>query len=133
MVGHIRLGDDPLKVFRSLADRVPLESFLLFTSALAVHWEVGGQLTSTLTTVGSSIRDRVEVGRRIRSNAAQSQFSTVAIIALTYFIAVVVWRNGPDQMAEFVTSSVGSWFVAASVILQAVGIVWMNVISKPRF
>lgn len=133
VAGRIRLGDEPADVFRSLAERVPLETFLLFTSALSVHWEVGGRLTSTLTTVGRTIRDRIEVARRINSNSAQSQFSTIAIIGLTYFIAVVVWRNGPDQMQEFVTSSVGSWFVAGSVLLQAVGIVWMNLISKPRF
>jgi Flp pilus assembly protein TadB len=133
VAGRIRLGDEPAEVFRSLAQRVPLETFLLFTSALSVHWEVGGKLSSTLTTVGRTIRDRIEVSRRIRSNTAQSQFSTLAIIGLTYFIAVIVWRNGPEQMEEFVRSSVGSWFVAGSVILQAVGIVWMNLISKPRF
>lgn len=131
--GRIQLGDEPAEVFRSLAQRVPLEAFLLFTSALAVHWEVGGKLSSTLTTVGRTIRDRIDVARRIRSNTAQSQFSTLAIIGLTYFIAVIVWRNGPEQMEEFVRSSVGSWFVAGSVVLQAVGIVWMNLISKPRF
>lgn len=131
--GRIRLGDEPAEVFRSLAQRVPLETFLLFTSALGVHWEVGGKLSSTLTTVGRTIRDRIEVSRRIRSNTAQSQFSTLALLGLTYFIAVIVWRNGPDQMVEFVRSPVGSWFVAGSVILQAVGIVWMNLISKPRF
>ena len=131
--GRIQLGDEPAEVFRSLAQRVPLEAFLLFTSALAVHWEVGGKLSSTLTTVGRTMRDRIDVARRIRSNTAQSQFSTLAIIGLTYFIAVIVWRNGPEQMEEFVRSSVGSWFVAGSVVLQAVGIVWMNLISKPRF
>lgn len=131
--GRIRLGDEPAEVFRSLAERVPLETFLLFTSALSVHWEVGGKLTSTLTTVARTIRDRIEISRRIRSNTAQSQFSTIAIVGLTYFVAVVVWRNGPEQMEEFVSSSVGSWFVAGSVIMQAVGIAWMNLISKPRF
>ena len=133
LAGRIRLGDDPGEVFRSLAERVPLETFLLFTSALAVHWEVGGRLTSTLTAVGRTIRDRIEISRRIHSNTAQSQFSTIAIIGLTYFIAAIVWRNGPEQMAEFVTSTLGRWFVAGSMILQAVGIVWMNLISKPRF
>jgi Flp pilus assembly protein TadB len=86
-----------------------------------------------LTTVGRTIRDRIEISRRIRSNTAQSQFSTIALIGLTYFIALIVWNNGRDQMEEFVRSSIGSWFVAGSVILQAVGIVWMNLISKARF
>ena len=131
--GRIRLGDEPLMVFRSLADRVPLESFLLFSSSLAVHYEVGGRLAPTLATVGRTIRDRIEVTRRIQSNIAQSQFSTFAILSLVYLIALIVWRNGPEPMREFVTSSVGSWFVAGSIIMQAVGIVWMNLISKPKF
>jgi len=131
--GRIRLGDSPQAVFSSLAERIPLETFLLFTSALSVHWEVGGKLSSTLTTVGKTIRDRIEVSRRIRSNTAQSQFSTIALIALPYFVALVVYNNGPGQMTEFVTSTVGSFFVAGSVLMQAVGIAWMNLISKPRF
>lgn len=131
--GRIRLGDEPIEVFRSLSDRVPLETFLLFSSALAVHWEVGGRLAPTLASVGRTIRDRIEVNRRIQSNIAQSQFSTFAIIGLIYLIALIVWRNGPDPMREFVTSSVGSWFVAGSIMLQAVGIFWMDVISKPKF
>lgn len=132
LAGRIRLGDDPAVVFRSLAERVPLETVLLFSSALSVHWEVGGKLTSTLTAVGRTIRDRIDVSRRIQSNIAQSQFSTLAIVGLTYFIAVIIWRNGPEQMEEFVRSSVGSWFVAGSIVLQAVGVVWMNMISKPH-
>ncbi len=130
--GRIRLGDSASAVFASLAERIPLETFLLFTSALSVHWEVGGKLTSTLTTVARTIRDRIEVRRRIQSNTAQSQFSTIALIALTYFVALIVRNNGPEQMREFVTSTVGSYFVAGSVLLQAVGIAWMNLISKPR-
>lgn len=131
--GRIRLGDDPASVFRSLADRVPLETFLLFSSSLAVHYEVGGRLAPTLATVGRTIRDRIEVTRRIQSNIAQSQFSTFAILGLIYLIAVIVWRNGPEPMREFVTSTVGSWFIAGSIIMQAVGIAWMNFISKPKF
>lgn len=131
--GRIRLGDEPASVFRSLADRVPLETFLLFSSSLAVHFEVGGRLAPTLATVGRTIRDRIEITRRIQSNIAQSQFSTFAILGLVYLIAVIVWRNGPEPMREFVTSSIGSWFIAGSIIMQAVGIAWMNLISKPKF
>ncbi|MDX1926559.1 MAG: type II secretion system F family protein [Pirellulaceae bacterium] len=133
MSGRIRLGDDPIEVFRSLAEKIPLETFLLFSSALSVHWEVGGRLAPTLATVGRTIRDRIDVSRRIQSNIAQSQFSTFAILGLIYLIALIVWRNGPEAMQDFVNSSVGSWFIAGSIVMQAVGIFWMDVISKPRF
>ncbi len=133
LAGRIRLGDEPIMVFRSLAERVPLETFLLFSSSLSVHYEVGGRLAPTLAIVGRTIRDRIEVTRRIQSNIAQSQFSTLAILGLVYLIALIVWRNSPDAMQEFVGSDVGSWFVSGSIVLQAVGIVWMNLISKPKF
>ena len=48
MIGRIRLGDDPKTVFHGLYQRVPLETFLLFSSALAVQWETGGSLAPTL-------------------------------------------------------------------------------------
>jgi len=133
LIGGIRLGDDPLVVFRSLADRVPLETFLLFSTTLAVHSEVGGRLAPTLASVGRTIRDRIDISRRIRSNIAQSQFSTFAILGLTYLIAMIVWRNGPEPMEEFLRTSAGSSFVVGSIVLQAIGIVWMSWMSKPKF
>jgi tight adherence protein B len=98
-----------------------------------VHWEVGGSLTPTLALVGRTIRDRIEISRRIQSNIAQSQLSTAFILLLTYFIAAIVWRNNPAQMQTFVNTEVGSYFVAGSMVLQCVGIVWMNAISQPRW
>ena len=47
----IRFGDDPRDVFRALAERVGTETFLLFASTLSTHWEVGGSLTPTLSSV----------------------------------------------------------------------------------
>jgi tight adherence protein B len=133
VLGRIRLGDDARLVFRSLANRVPLETFLLFATTLGVHWETGGSLAPTLATIGRTIRDRIETARRIRSNIAQSQISTIVILLLTYFIAAVVWRNSPDQMRAFLGTSLGASAVAGSMMLQAVGLVWMNWISKIRF
>nr|WP_160163472.1 type II secretion system F family protein [Pirellula staleyi] len=133
LLARIRLGDDPQAVFRSLSQRIPLETFLLFSSTLAVHWEVGGSLAPTLASAGRTIRDRIEIGRRIQSNIAQSQVSTVFILLLTYFIAAVVWRNSPEQMQAFLNTDMGGSVVAGSMVLQAVGIVWMSAISKAKF
>jgi tight adherence protein B len=130
VVGRIRLGDDPRTVFRQLSNRVPLETFLLFTSALAVHWEVGGSLAPTLATVGRTIRDRIELSRRVRSMTAQARISTIAIIGVTYFIALVMWRNDPERMEAFLGTSLGATIVAGTVLLQGLGIVWGSYISR---
>jgi Flp pilus assembly protein TadB len=133
VVGRIRFGDDPQMVYRGLTQRVPLETFLLFSSALSVHWETGGSLAPTLAGVGRTIRDRIEIARRIRSNSAQSGVSTLAVMLLTYFIALVVWRTNPQQMNQFLATTFGQWAVAGTVLLQALGLVWMSFISRLRF
>ena len=52
---------------------------------------------------------------------------------LTYFIALVVWRTNPEQMGQFLATSVGQWAVAGTILLQAVGLVWMSLLSRLRF
>jgi tight adherence protein B len=133
VVGRIRFGDDPRTVYRALTERVPLETFLLFSSALGVQSETGGSLGPTLASVGRTIRDRIEIARRIRTNSAQSNVSTLAVMMLTYFIALVVWRTNPDQMRQFLATSIGQWAVAGTILLQAAGLVWMSLISRLRF
>ncbi len=133
MIGRIRLGDDPKTVFHGLYQRVPLETFLLFSSALAVQWETGGSLAPTLATVGRTIRDRVEMSRRIHSNTVQSQLSTAAVLGVTYFLALVIWRSNPDQMRQFLATSFGQLAVAGTMLLEGLGIAWMSTISRMRF
>jgi Flp pilus assembly protein TadB len=133
VVGRIHFGESPRMVYHGLAQRVPLETFLLFSSALSVQSETGGSLAPTLASVGRTIRDRIEIARRIRSNSAQSEVSTLAVLLLTYFIALVVWRTNPEQMGEFLATSLGQWAVAGTILMQAAGLVWMSFISRLRF
>ena len=133
VVGRIRYGDNPHAAYQGLTERVPLETFLLFASAVSVQSETGGSLAPTLASVGRTIRDRIEMARRIRSNSAQSEVSTFAVLFLTYFIALLVWRTDPGQMHEFLSTTVGQWAVAGTVFLQAVGLAWMSVISRLKF
>src|SRR5262249_20064992 len=95
VLGRIRFGDNPESVLATLSRRVPLETFDLFTSALIAQWEVGGGLASTLASVGKAVRERIELARRVRSMTAQSRLSTTAILLLTYFIGVIIWRTDP--------------------------------------
>ena len=133
LVGRIRFGDAPQSVFRGLVERVPLETFQLFSSALAVHWETGGSLAPILANVGRTIRDRIEISRRVQSNVAQSQVSTMAVLCLTYFIAVIVWRTNPGQTRLFLSTVHRPVAGGRDDPPQALGIAWMSAISRLRY
>lgn len=133
VLGRLRLGDSPRNVFDGMMRRVPLESFRLLAVTMATHWDAGGNLTPTLATVGRSIRDRIEVSRRIRSMTMQSRASILSMLGATYFIALVIWRNDPERMSAFLNTAVGRYLVVAAIVLQVIGIIWSAAIGKVKY
>ena len=132
-VGRLRLGDLPRTVFEDLAASVPLESFRLFSFTILVHEESGGSLAPILSSVGRTIRDRIDLSRRVRSEATQSMASVVGILVITYAIAIVTWRVDPERMELFLADSTGSQLAAGAVFLQAIGLFIMSKMSNIRY
>lgn len=133
VLGRIRYGEDVGAVLIGLTRRVPLESFRLFATTIAVNYEVGGSLALTLSAIGRTIRDRIELSRRMRSMTTQARASIVSVMGVAYFLAALMWRNDPDRFVRFLGSTFGQVACVTAVVLQGVGIVWIGAISKPRF
>lgn len=133
VAGRIRLGDDPRTAVSDLQLHVPLETFRLFATSLAIHWEVGGSLATTLSTVGQTVRDRIELSRRVRAQGVESHASVGVVMIIAYVLAFLMWRTNPDRLEAFVRTGVGTALVAGVITLQAVGLVWMSRLSRSSF
>jgi tight adherence protein B len=133
VLGRIRYGEKPSRVFEDLAIRIPLENFRLFAFTMAVHGEVGGSLSPTLSTVGKSIRDRIEIGRRVRAQSTQAQASVIGIVCITYFLGLLMWRTNPSSFEEFLRNPIGANILAGAMVLQAVGLLWITRLSQLKF
>lgn len=133
MAGRIRLGDDPKAVLAALPERVPLETFRLFASAIAVHWEVGGSLATTLATVARTIRDRIELSRRVRAQGVEAHVSVGVVMVISYVLGFLMWRTNPDRLVAFLRTEIGSDLVAGAIVLQAIGLIWMAQMSRSQF
>jgi tight adherence protein B len=133
VAGRIRLGDDPQSAVADLQQHVPVETFRLFATSLAVHWEVGGSLATTLSTVGQTVRDRIELSRRVRAQGVEAHASTAVVLGIAYVLGFLMWRTNPDRLEAFVRSDIGTFVVAAVIVLQAIGLMWMARMSRSTF
>jgi len=133
VAGRIRLGDDPRTAVTDLQRNVPLETFRLFATSLAVHWEVGGSLATTLSTVGRTVRDRIELARRVRAQSVEAHASVGVVLLITYVLGFLMWRTNPDRLNGFLGSSIGTMVVAGVITMQAVGLIWMSRLNKAAF
>jgi tight adherence protein B len=133
VAGRIRLGDDPRGAVSDLQVRVPLETFKLFATSLAIHWEVGGSLATTLTMIGATVRDRIELSRRVRAQGIESNASVAVVLLIAYVLGLLMWRANPDRLEAFVRTGAGSVLVATAIFLQAIGLIWMSKLARSRF
>lgn len=130
MVTRLRLGENPKMVLEDLKRRIPLETYSLFCSALEVHWEVGGSLAPTLATVSRTIRDRIDLKRRVQAQSTQARASVVAVVVLTYLLFLIIWRSAPERMEDFINTSLGTNMVSGTIMLQCFGLLWIAGMSK---
>jgi tight adherence protein B len=133
VAGRIRLGDDPRGAVSALQVHVPIETFRLFATSLAVHWEVGGSLATTLSSVGQTVRDRIELSRRVRAQAVEAQASVAVVLVMAYVLGFLMWRTNPDRLEAFIGTSIGTSLVAAVIVLQALGLIWMSKLNRSAF
>ena len=105
----------------------------LFATSVAIHWEVGGSLATTLSTVGRTVRDRIELSRRVRAQGIEANASVAVVLLIAYVLGFLMWRTNPDRLEGFVKSGFGTELVAGVIALQALGLVWMSRLSRSTF
>ena len=127
---RLRLGDDPQRVFEDAQTTLPLPAFRLLTHFLSVQWQSGGTLAPGLHAIAETVRDRVNLGRRVHGQTAEARISVFGILVVVYLIATVAWVNNPERIEAFLGSEVGGGIAAGSVVLQAVGIIWMARLTR---
>ncbi|MDG1985267.1 MAG: type II secretion system F family protein [Planctomycetota bacterium] len=123
---RIRIGDAPSAVLFDIVDRYPQEGVRLFAFTLASHFNSGGSVAQSLREVSRTIRDRVDVIRRSSSQAVETQASVAGILAITYGLAFLMWRQYPERVDSFLSNDIGLSAVGISVFLQAIGVAWIS-------
>lgn len=133
IVVRLRLGDDAMLLFHELAQRIPLESIKLFTLTLSAQWATGGRIATSLAAVGRTIRDRIEVSRRVAAQAVEAQVSVAAMMGIPYGLAWIMYRANPKPFVTFLLSDLGLYLTAGAMMLQGIGIFWVKQMSHIRY
>ena len=75
--------------------------------------------------IAETVRDRVNLARRVHAQSAEARISVLGILVVVYGIAALAWVNNPERVEVFLGSDLGGGIASACVLLQAVGIYWM--------
>jgi tight adherence protein B len=128
-----RLGRDLNEALELVAERMRSDDLAWVAQAVAIHREVGGNLSEVLDHVGETIRERNQIRRQVRTLSAEGRISANVLIALPILIAVVLSVLSPAYISTFVTTPLGLALVGVSALLFIVGVVWLRSVVKVSF
>jgi tight adherence protein B len=95
-------------------------------TAVLIQRQVGGNLSEVLDNISGTIRQRITTKTEIKTLTAQGRMSGLIISLLPLVLSVMISVISPDQMKVLVTDPLGKVMIAAAVILELVGIVFVR-------
>ena len=127
---EINLGLPTEKALENLIDRVGSEDLELVVTAVLIQRQTGGNLSEVLDNISSTIRDRVRIKGEIRTITAQGRMSGLIISLLPPCLGAIIYLINPGHMQLLFKTTLGLFIIAFSVIMETIGIYFINKIVK---
>lgn len=125
----LRLGRSLREALQSHADRVENLDFNLFSTALLIQRDVGGNVTEVLDHASQTIRERFKLLGEIQTLSAQTRLSGKIVGALPIAIGLIIYLMKPDLVMVLFTEEIGRTLVKFAVVMQILGFYVMNRIT----
>lgn len=130
---QLELGHSPISVMNRMVRRVPLPEFRIFATAVVVHRRAGGNLSLLTERMSKAAHDKTDVRNHILAMTAGSRLSAVGmVLAAVLALAIMTWMQ-PEYVEVFVKNPKGPYLIAAAVVLQVIGGLWVWRILKTNF
>jgi tight adherence protein B len=128
-----KLGVDLRQGLTDLQHRMDLVEVHLFSTALIVQKETGGNLAEVLEKIAAVVRDRFQILGDARSLTAEGRLSGLILALLPVALATAIFFMTPDYVRFFVDHPAGRLMIGAAVLLELTGFLLIRKISNVRF
>ncbi len=126
MFEELRFGSPFHDVLMGLVDRIDLVDVRIFTTALLVQREVGGNLAEILDNISAMVRSRFKIQRQLRTYTAQGRMTGMAVGALPIVAGLLFYALNPDYMRILFEHPMGRMMLGAAITLQIFGYLWIR-------
>jgi tight adherence protein B len=116
----------------NLGERVPLVDVQIFSIAIIIQRESGGNLAEILDKLSSLIRERVKLKRQILTHTAQGRMTTWVLMSLAPILLVVMLLLSKPFMMPMFTDPVGRGMLILGAVLQGVGLLLLRRVVQIR-
>jgi tight adherence protein B len=132
IVNENRIGRDLVDAVARTAERMQSPDFQWVAEAVGIQRETGGNLNEVLDRVGSTIRERGELQREVRTLSAEGRMSAMVLAALPFLTVTLLTVVNSAFMRPLYTTHAGAVAFVISAVLFTAGIVWMKIVVNVK-
>jgi len=121
VVREVSLGLSMDEALANLLTRAESDDLELIVTAIGIHNEVGGNLTTILDNVSHTIRERVRIKREIESFTAMQRGSAYILVGLPFIVGGILFVMSPSYIMRLFEPGPTLCIPFGAVICMAVG------------
>jgi tight adherence protein B len=130
LVKRMRLGVTLEDALVELEKRIPLQSFIMASSAIRISREVGGNLVETINSMAKTLRRKRMMEGKIDSLTAQGRAQGTFMAMLPLILAVLLSFLEPESMRKLYTTKEGLIVLAIMVVMQILGYIFIRKVTS---
>jgi tight adherence protein B len=123
----------PIKeALQNLVIRMPLPDVQIFTTALIIQRETGGNLAEILDNLSVVMRERFKMTRYIKTVTAQGRMSRNVLLALPPALGFYMYMVNREYIMKLFTDPLLRIALYGVIVMQVIGFFWIQKIIKPK-
>ncbi len=115
------MGLDPGAAVQDLPERTGVAALTMFTSAIKVHQDTGGDLIRVLERFATAVRDRLHFINRLRAATIASRMGAVLMLVVPPLIVVFYVYRESTYLQQLLSSFWGRLSLGGAIGLQTLG------------
>ena len=127
---EIQMGSTVEDALLSIAVRMNNEDLKWTVTALSIQRNVGGSLATILGTTYTTVKERAEIRREVRTLSAEGKLSAYILMALPIGIFSFLFLTKRDYVSIFWTDPIGLLLLGVITSSLSIGWLWMKKIIE---
>lgn len=125
-----RLGVDLDTSLANVEKRIPIPEMTMFTSAVRISRDIGGNLAETLEKLADTLRRKQDMDGKIRSLTAQGKMQGMVMSGLPIFLVLILLKLQPAAMSKLFTTHLGWAVLAVAITMEALGFIAIRKVTR---
>lgn len=130
VVREVQLGLPLNQALLNLSARMKNDDLYMIVTAIIINLQVGGNLTTMLTSVTNTIRSRMYLFGEIRSLTAYARYAGLLLTLIPFITGLVIFFINPTYFDKVPQSIISQMLLCASVVMLIMGNIWMRRLIK---